>query len=61
MFIKVTGLKGSTVLVNINNIICVVEQEGQVKIVYTDDSYLRITESIDEVEQMLKGVDDEHN
>ena len=61
MFIKVTGLKGSTVLVNINNIICVVEQEGQVKIVYTDDSYLRINESIDEVEQILKGADDEHN
>lgn len=58
MFIKVTGLKGNTLLVNTDHIYCVEEHEGEVKIVYTD-AYLRINESIDEIERMLKGVDDE--
>ena len=61
MFIKVTGfdVKGSTYLINTNNIYCVAEYAGKTRIIYTDDSNLRINESIDEVERMLKGADDE--
>ena len=61
MFIKVTGFdtKGSTILINTNKIYCVAEYEGKTKIVYTDDSDLQINESIDEIERMLKGADDE--
>ena len=59
MFIKVTGLKENTLLVNTDNIYCVVEHEGHAEIVYTDDSSMKINESIDEIERMLKGADDE--
>lgn len=57
MFIKVTGFRGNTYLINTDNIYCVVEHERQAEIVYTDDSSLLINESIDEIDQMLKRRD----
>jgi len=61
MFIKVTGFTGDKFLVNTDNIYCVVEHEGEVEIIYTDDSQFPINESLDEIERMLKGVDNGSN
>jgi hypothetical protein len=59
MFIKVTELNtGNTLLVNTNNIYYMAEYEGEVRICYAY-SDLWISESIDEIERMLKGADDE--
>lgn len=58
MFIKVTAFEGSTILVNTDKIYCAMEHERGAAIIYIDDSCLMINESIDEIERMLKGVDD---
>ena len=59
MFIKVTSLTEGTLLVNTDKIYCVVECEGEVRIIYTDGKSWRIKGSIDEIERMLKGADDD--
>lgn len=63
MFIKVTSwANGDSMLVNTDYIYCVIEVGRKSRIDFTDDTELLITESFNEVEQMLKGADDEqHN
>lgn len=59
MFIRVTGRYGSEILVNTDHVFCIVSGGEKSKIVYTDNTGCMVEESIDEIEQMLKGTDDE--
>lgn len=59
MFIKVTGGYGGEILVNTDHVFCIVSGGEKSKIVYTDNTECMVEESIDEVEQMLKGADDD--
>lgn len=56
MFIRVTAKRGDSVLINTDHICCISQSnDTDAIVVYTDDTELTIKESVDEVEQMLKG------
>ena len=60
MFIKVTKeLDRNTMLVNANHILRVVQYQSSTVIVFTDNGEASVVESVDEIEKMLKGADDE--